>query len=436
MSRGNEASASRMKLERIAAEQHVRVAALPADAAAVARPVDGEFQERVVGLDALRGVAMLLGIVLHAAVPYLTTRLPNLLWPVHDVAPIVVFDALFWSIHVFRLPIFFVLAGYFAELLFARRGAEAFLQHRLQRLVIPYGIALFTIGPLTYVLFATGWYLTGRCTFSQILWPLGFSSLEIQHHFFGPAHLWFLLDLIWLSSAYLVLRRGWGTATASTSDSESGATSYDGPFVPLGFGFLSGMLLWGDTTPVLGFHNTFIPVPSRLLYFGVYFACGVVFRRDHDWFQRSIRHYQWHLWLALPCCCLSYFAIMQELAEPGVMHRLLAAVSIGVSAWLGIFGAFGFSVHYCRQIPAWLKYLAGAAYWVYLIHLPLVAVAQIALHRTAYPAGIKFLLVSVFALVTSLISYEYMVRDKTIGKLLNGSRPARQTPELRVLHRD
>jgi hypothetical protein len=54
--------------------------------------------------DALRGLAMLLGVVLHAAVSYMPHRMPNLLWAVHDSATSPVLDWVFWAIHSFRMP--------------------------------------------------------------------------------------------------------------------------------------------------------------------------------------------------------------------------------------------------------------------------------------------------------------------------------------------
>ena len=80
---------------------------------------DGE--RRYYGLDALRGVMMMLGIVLHAANFYLAAPPP--IFPIpSDRNNSLFFDLLFHFIHQFRMPTFFVLAGFFSALLVEKRG--------------------------------------------------------------------------------------------------------------------------------------------------------------------------------------------------------------------------------------------------------------------------------------------------------------------------
>jgi fucose 4-O-acetylase-like acetyltransferase len=78
-------------------------------------------ERRYYGLDALRGGMMMLGIVLHAAEFYLAAPPPALPMPT-DRNTSYVFDLLFHFIHGFRMPTFFVLAGFFASLLVDKRG--------------------------------------------------------------------------------------------------------------------------------------------------------------------------------------------------------------------------------------------------------------------------------------------------------------------------
>ena len=66
------------------------------------------------GLDALRGLAVIGGVLLHACVAYMPSRMPNLLWPVHDVETTPVCHVVFWWLHCFRLPLFFFISGFFA----------------------------------------------------------------------------------------------------------------------------------------------------------------------------------------------------------------------------------------------------------------------------------------------------------------------------------
>ena len=83
---------------------------------------------------------MLLGIGLHAAIPFVPYREPDdsgsgLLW---------LFVAF---VHGFRMPLFFLLSGFFTPMLWRRRGLRFLIKHRLQRIGIPLAIGLFTIIP-------------------------------------------------------------------------------------------------------------------------------------------------------------------------------------------------------------------------------------------------------------------------------------------------
>src|SRR5262249_25552570 len=73
-------------------------------------------------IDALRGGAMLLGIVLHAAISYMPSRMPGLAWGVYEQETNWVFDVVFWWIHGFRLPLFFLIAGFFTGQAYESRG--------------------------------------------------------------------------------------------------------------------------------------------------------------------------------------------------------------------------------------------------------------------------------------------------------------------------
>lgn len=95
-------------------------------------------------LDALRAVAMLLGIVLHAALSFFPS-----FWMVSDRRQGAAFGVLFSAIHGFRMPVFFVMSGFFSAMLLAQRGRGALLKHRFRRVFLPLLVGLFTVIPIT-----------------------------------------------------------------------------------------------------------------------------------------------------------------------------------------------------------------------------------------------------------------------------------------------
>ncbi|MGB1259649.1 MAG: acyltransferase family protein, partial [Akkermansiaceae bacterium] len=98
-------------------------------------------------LDALRSGAMLLGIALHAAMAY--TTFP---WVVQDANTHAAYDAFFWAVHGFRMPLFFLLSGFFTAMLWKKRGAWGLVKHRLLRIGLPLLVGCLTIVPVVFML--------------------------------------------------------------------------------------------------------------------------------------------------------------------------------------------------------------------------------------------------------------------------------------------
>src|SRR5258706_4280468 len=101
-------------------------------------------ERRYYGLDALRGGMMMLGIVLHGATFYLAAP-PPMLAPLTDRNTSYVFDLVFAFIHSFRMPTFFVLAGFFTALLVERRGVWGTYRNRAARILAPLAAGVVTI---------------------------------------------------------------------------------------------------------------------------------------------------------------------------------------------------------------------------------------------------------------------------------------------------
>ena len=95
-------------------------------------------------LDALRGFAMVLGIALHVSMSFFVG-----FWVVRDVTADDDgwFDEFFHGIHGFRMPLFFLLSGFFTTMLWRRRGPGRLVRHRLRRIAAPLAIGMITVVP-------------------------------------------------------------------------------------------------------------------------------------------------------------------------------------------------------------------------------------------------------------------------------------------------
>jgi glucan biosynthesis protein C len=156
--------------------------------------------ERLHALDAVRGFALLLGIVLHATLSFMPT--PSRVWIIRDNHPSITLGVLFFSIHVFRMTTFFLIAGFFAHLSFHRRGGLNFIKDRLQRIAVP---------------LLVGWPILFTLMSAVVVWAAGFPNggpLPGPPRWppvlprFPLTHLWFLYVLLEFYVAVLVLRTG------------------------------------------------------------------------------------------------------------------------------------------------------------------------------------------------------------------------------------
>ena len=101
------------------------------------------LNERRHDLDALRAFAMLLGIALHAAIAYA----PGFPWAIQDSQTSGLFSLLFITIHGFRMPLFFLISGFFTMMVWKQKGMPALLRQRFTRILLPCLLGCVTILP-------------------------------------------------------------------------------------------------------------------------------------------------------------------------------------------------------------------------------------------------------------------------------------------------
>jgi hypothetical protein len=100
-------------------------------------------QDRRHDLDALRAFAMFLGIGLHASLSFIA--LP---WPVQDITQPTIFIFFIVLVHGFRMPLFFLLSGFFTMLIYRKKNIKSLVWQRILRILLPCLIGCFTVVPL------------------------------------------------------------------------------------------------------------------------------------------------------------------------------------------------------------------------------------------------------------------------------------------------
>lgn len=373
--------------------------------------------DRFHALDAVRAFALLLGVVFHAGLSF-TPGMPVGVWAILDTSPSAAIGVLGFTAHIFRMSLFFLIAGLFARMMLHRKGTRAFWADRGTRIVVPLVVGWLVLAPTLTAIWI--WGLTR--TFGTLpAPPTDMPPPPVGA--FPLTHLWFLYYLLVLYVLVLAVRAVvlWldrqGTIRRGV-DAAIGALVRTGTAaIVLPLPLIAAFLTSSDWQPLAG-----IPTPDRsivpevvsLIAYGSAMAFGWFVHRQisllHTWAR------QWPLNLGaamvLTIVCLSL----------GGAPTLAYATAYCVSMWCWSFGLIGLAMRYCSRPSAAVRYVADASYWIYLVHLPVVVALQVLVGHVPWHWSVKFPLILAVSFAVLFASYHYLVRSTLIGQVLNGRR--------------
>jgi peptidoglycan/LPS O-acetylase OafA/YrhL len=108
---------------------------------------------------------------------------------------------------------------------------------------------------------------------------------------------------------------------------------------------------------------------------------------------------------------------------PGELgFHLLAVVVHALCTWSLVWLLVGIALRYFDRPTRWALYASQSAYWVYLLHLPVVALLGWLLVFVDVPALVKFAIVAGVTGTVCFATYHYWVQDTWLGAFLNGKR--------------
>lgn len=261
-----------------------------------------QSQPRLHSLDALRAAMMLLGLVLHSAASYTTFSL-EAAWPYQDAQRTGVADWLVFIIHLFRMPAFFVMAGFFAAFLYYREGVRGFLAHRARRLLLPLIAGWVIVFPLVRSGFAYAVYGGGHAGLdaaTQLLTTAPYAAPTL-------AHLWFIYDLLIFCVAAVIVvpqveRLSPNVRSASVNAFARLTPTLGGCLL---LGVVTTVTLFPMSKPGLDTSISWVPAPRVLIAYGVFFTFGwlVFVRRE---LVSTIGHRPWFYFAAAFVMSVAY----------------------------------------------------------------------------------------------------------------------------------
>ena len=344
--------------------------------------------ERIHSLDSLRAIMMLLGVVLHSALTYGVVDYKDG-WGMKDpFATNATHDFIVHFIHMYRMPLFFLIAGFFGALLFYERGTKSMIKNRFYRLVLPFIVFLLVLWPMIVLSFG----------YTSTVFKGDKNVLDVvMAHFSDPFlwipvntfHLWFLYYLILFTfSAVLIALLIQKVPVLGRKLSQSFSWFIKMPVLRvLILAAISLLIYVSFLTDNIGADIDFIPtLHAYVFHFYFYLVGWMVYKSKH--LLSSFMKLAW------VCTILGLISTTIQCILHGHVDSGINMIFNSIQVWLFIFGLSGLFIKYGSKYSAKMKYISDSSYWVYLLHLPLTALIPGLIVDWPIPAFIKFLIVT------------------------------------------
>jgi peptidoglycan/LPS O-acetylase OafA/YrhL len=380
--------------------------------------MQGKFT-RYYGLDALRACMMLLGILFHLSMPY--TGVPFRGHYVTAERSLILDLVLLF--HLFRMPTFFLLSGFFSALLYERRGFRNFLLGRAKRVGLIWIVALAVLsGPMAVIGIYNHFASQGGAAW-QATWA-ALASWNFQSNWLPnpPLHLWFLEYLM----CYCIL------AAMTTGLFEGFLPRVDRVTEAVLSSKFRIVALALPTSATLFFMPfAVVPYPAGLVpWFGVFvtygwfYAAGWLIFRRRDLLNPKPGRTAVELTGLLIFLVVSVI-LVQRRAKVGVATSAIPldmaiALNTALMVWAIVFLLIT-AFSRIRPDPR-LPYLADASYWLYLAHYPPAVLMPALLRSWQVSPVVKVVFSCALICAVELLIYNNFIRYTVIGTMLNGAR--------------
>lgn len=375
-----------------------------------AAPLSG----RLHGLDALRAGALLLGIVFHGLLPYVA----GFRWIIADRSTSPIASVVVAWAHLFRMPLFLLLAGFFARMSLARKGTWGFARERLKRIGLP--LLVFwpiAVVPVVAIAIVYGWLHSI---------PNPQPTPDDPLLLISPGHLWFLWQLLGLYAVLLLVRALVTRLDRSRRRDRVGSWLGDLLATPAGvllasLPHLAAIALQGWRSFAIEGPATIRPELAAYLAFGGAFLIGWLLYGRPERLQRIARG-----WLGYSLAAGIWTVTWFVMAGPNLPGRrlpmpdLLTGLYGAVGVYLWVYASLALAIRFLSGENSVLRYLADSSYWLYLLHLGLIGALGLLVADLPWPWWIKITITFTGTVALLLGSYELLVRHTWVGRWLNG----------------
>jgi glucan biosynthesis protein C len=174
--------------------------------------------------------------------------------------------------------------------------------------------------------------------------------------------------------------------------------------------------------------DLFIPVSTSVFpplyiptFYFLFFMAGY-YLYLHRMLLSRLSNIGWVLLLSgiLLFCGLFYY--VHRLQDLSVGEKAISSFILVLEICLLVAGFIGVFLHYFkRELFVW-RYISDASYWMYLVHMFLVAALQVLFIYSDVAGWLRFPLVLGVTFFISMLTYGVFIRYSIIGRYLHGAR--------------
>ena len=425
---------------------------------------------------------MFLGIVLHAALPYMTSS-DRANWGIVDPSQDATLTTFVLWVHAYRMELFFMISGFFSCMVLRYRDNRYFILQRVKKLLVPFlcwwPLMLVSIEAVLvyheWAHYGLGdgdgyWATLSRSLTSTEYWSRYEPTPNGGNE--GFAHLWFVHYLmLFVATNAVIVAISWPQSLQRLWDRLVRASDW-----VLGHP-LRIILPAIVMIPLVAEPKWFVtyeapssirPVFRYYTYFGCAYLAGYLVHSNLHRLETLKRDWAWYALISL----VAFPGIMvrdyihpqlimttQEGARHFFAHGTVApatefgtadhafvfppvgafadgpaAISVAESLLLippfsvslvmlsTSLALFGVALRYFNRPSERVRYWSDSAYFLYVLHLPLTLILPSLMFPLPWHGLVKFLATTVATTGISLVLYEYCVRYTFIGTQMNGPR--------------
>jgi len=357
---------------------------------------------------------MLLGIPYHAALIFATGEDWLVVAPDRSAA----FQVLADFMRVWRMPTFFVIAGFFAVLMLRRRGPRAWLRGRAMRLGLPLLFGLLLVNPIAIflrTLVVSGSPRDARTELmtSAALFPGGFVE-----------HLWFLVELLIYCTVFALiamtpLRHKLGRAGELLIGYATRSTlSVIVALIVLSAVVAGALASWNYFQV---YELTRGLVSHRMAYYAPFFVLGCVLALNDEYRKRVLTRPSSVTFVIAGAMLIAFILLNVLIPEPSIAIEVAQATAATVG------GAF------CARVLFWLAgriftarnglvdWLVSSSIVIYIVHQPVVVLTALFVLPVGLPSILSWLAIITITLVTSAVLSWLLMKWRPLRVLATGS---------------